>query len=58
MSFYRDRIYPHIVTVLGNPEPIHKIRQQLIPMAQDETPYDRHGKRRSQTRGPDGHRFQ
>jgi SAM-dependent methyltransferase len=33
MSFYRDRIYPHIVTVLGNPEPIHKIRQQLIPMA-------------------------
>jgi len=26
--------------------------------AQDETPYDRHGKRRSQTRGPDGHRFQ
>jgi SAM-dependent methyltransferase len=33
MAFYRDRIYPHIVTLLGNPEPIHKIRQQLIPMA-------------------------
>jgi SAM-dependent methyltransferase len=33
MSFYRDRIYPHIVTALGNPPPVQKIRQQLIPMA-------------------------
>lgn len=33
MPFYRNRIYPHIVTVLGNPEPIQKIRQQIIPMA-------------------------
>jgi len=33
MSFYRNRVYPHIVTVLGNPEPIQKIRQQLIPSA-------------------------
>jgi ubiquinone/menaquinone biosynthesis C-methylase UbiE len=34
MSFYRDRLYPHIVTVLGNPKPIQKIRQQIIPLAQ------------------------
>ncbi len=34
MSFYRNRVYPHIVTVLGNPKPIQKIRQQLIPSAQ------------------------
>jgi SAM-dependent methyltransferase len=34
MSFYRNRIYPFIVTVLGNPEPIHKIRQKIIPQAQ------------------------
>ncbi len=33
MSFYRNRVYPHIVTVLGNPKPIQKIRQQLIPSA-------------------------
>ena len=31
MSFYRNRVYPHIVSVLGNPKPIQKIRQQLIP---------------------------
>lgn len=34
MSFYRNRVYPHIVTLLGNPEPVQKIRQQLIPEAQ------------------------
>jgi ubiquinone/menaquinone biosynthesis C-methylase UbiE len=34
MSFYRNQIYPLIVTVLGNPEPIHKIRQKIIPQAQ------------------------
>ncbi len=33
LSFYRNRVYPHIVTVLGNPKPIQKIRQQLIPSA-------------------------
>lgn len=33
MSFYRNRVYPHIVTMLGNPKPIQKIRQQLIPLA-------------------------
>lgn len=34
MPFYRDRVYPHIVTALGNPKPIQKIRQQVIPLAQ------------------------
>jgi hypothetical protein len=34
MSFYRNRVYPHIVTVLGNPKPIQKIREQIIPLAQ------------------------
>jgi ubiquinone/menaquinone biosynthesis C-methylase UbiE len=34
MSFYRNRVYPHIVSLLGNPEPIHKIRQQIVPLAQ------------------------
>src|SRR6516164_3640103 len=33
MRFYRNRIYPHIVTVLGNPEPVQKIRHQLIALA-------------------------
>jgi hypothetical protein len=33
MSFYRDSISPHIVTALGNPPPVQKIRQQIIPMA-------------------------
>src|SRR5260370_10311076 len=34
MSFYKDRLYPHIVTVLGNPKPIEKSRQPIIPLAQ------------------------
>jgi ubiquinone/menaquinone biosynthesis C-methylase UbiE len=33
MAFYKDHIYPHLVSLLGNPEPIHKIRQQIIPTA-------------------------
>ena len=34
MSFYRNRVYPHIVTMLGNPKPVQRIRQQLLPLAQ------------------------
>jgi SAM-dependent methyltransferase len=34
VSFYRNRVYPHIVTALGNPKPIQNIRQQIIPLAQ------------------------
>jgi ubiquinone/menaquinone biosynthesis C-methylase UbiE len=33
MAFYRNRIYPHIVSMLGNPRPIQKIREQIIPSA-------------------------
>jgi ubiquinone/menaquinone biosynthesis C-methylase UbiE len=34
MPFLRNHIYPLLVDILGNPQPIRKIRQQLIPLAQ------------------------
>jgi len=34
MSLYGNRVYPHIVTALGNPDPILKIRRQMVPHAQ------------------------
>src|SRR5438093_12365728 len=34
MSFYRNHVYPHLVSMLGNPKPVQKIRQQLVPLAQ------------------------
>lgn len=34
MPFYRDYIYPHLVDLLGNPPPIKKVRQQIIPLAE------------------------
>ena len=34
MPFYRDYIYPQLVDILGDPTPIQKIRQQIIPLAQ------------------------
>jgi len=34
MSFYRDTIYPRLVDVLGDPAPIRKIREQIIPLAE------------------------
>lgn len=34
MPFYRDRIYPRLVDMLGDPLPIRKIRKQIIPVAQ------------------------
>ena len=34
MPFYKDYIYPYLVDVLGDPTPILKIRQQIIPLAQ------------------------
>ncbi|HEX5547341.1 MAG TPA: class I SAM-dependent methyltransferase, partial [Ktedonobacterales bacterium] len=37
MSFYSDRIYPHLVNRLGNPEPIRQVRQQIIPLAKGRT---------------------
>ena len=33
MAFYRDRIYPQIVSALGNPKPIDDIRRRMIPLA-------------------------
>jgi ubiquinone/menaquinone biosynthesis C-methylase UbiE len=34
MPFYRDHVYPHLVSMLGNPKPIQEIRQRLVPLAQ------------------------
>jgi ubiquinone/menaquinone biosynthesis C-methylase UbiE len=34
MPFYKNHVYPHLVTVLGNPKPIQKIRQRIVPLAQ------------------------
>jgi ubiquinone/menaquinone biosynthesis C-methylase UbiE len=36
MLFYREHVYPHLVRILGNPEPIQKIRQRLLPLAHGE----------------------
>lgn len=34
MSFYRNYVYPYLVDMLGDPPPIHAIRQKLIPLAE------------------------
>jgi ubiquinone/menaquinone biosynthesis C-methylase UbiE len=34
MRFYNESVYPYLVDTLGDPPPIHKIRQQIIPQAQ------------------------
>ncbi len=34
MPVYRDHIYPYLVDRLGNPLPVQKVRQQIIPLAQ------------------------
>ena len=36
MPFYRDHIYPHLVSRLDDPEPIREIRQRIVPLAQGE----------------------
>lgn len=36
MSPFRDHLYPYLVDKLGDPPPIKKIRQQLIPQAHGE----------------------
>ena len=33
MAFYRDNIYPRLVTALGDPPPIRKIRERIVPLA-------------------------
>jgi ubiquinone/menaquinone biosynthesis C-methylase UbiE len=34
MPFYKDHVYPHLVSMLGNPKPIEEIRQRIMPLAQ------------------------
>ena len=34
MPLYRDHIYPFLVSKLGDPEPIRRVRQQIITSAQ------------------------
>jgi hypothetical protein len=34
MLFYRDHIYPRLVSVLGDPEPILEVRQRIVPLAE------------------------
>src|SRR6266702_4681891 len=34
MPFYRDRIYPHVVRMLGDPPPIQKVRRRIVARAQ------------------------
>ena len=34
MSFYKNYIYPSLVDILGDPPPIRKIREQIIPLAE------------------------
>ena len=34
MPFYKDHIYPRLVDMLGDPPPIHQVRQQIIPLAE------------------------
>jgi ubiquinone/menaquinone biosynthesis C-methylase UbiE len=34
MPFYRDHIYPHLVRILGDPEPFREVRQRIVPLAQ------------------------
>lgn len=36
MSFYRNRVYPQLVSVLGNPAPVRNIRKRLIAMAEGD----------------------
>jgi len=34
MPYYKDYIYPYLIDILGDPPPIRKVRQQIIPQAQ------------------------
>jgi SAM-dependent methyltransferase len=33
VAFYRDRVYPHIVSALGNPKPMDEIRRRIVTLA-------------------------
>ena len=34
MPFYGDHVYPHLVSLLGDPKPIREVRERVIPLAQ------------------------
>jgi SAM-dependent methyltransferase len=34
MRFYKDHVYPYLVSALGNPKPIDDIRRRIVPLAQ------------------------
>lgn len=36
MSFYARHIYPHLVSMLGDPKPIQRIRARMVPQAEGE----------------------
>jgi ubiquinone/menaquinone biosynthesis C-methylase UbiE len=36
MPFYRNHIYPYLVSKLGDPPPIHQIRKLIVALAQGE----------------------
>ena len=33
MDFYREMVYPALVSRLGNPKPIQALREQIVPLA-------------------------
>ena len=33
MPFYRDHIYPRLVSLLGDPKPIREVRRRIVPLA-------------------------
>jgi ubiquinone/menaquinone biosynthesis C-methylase UbiE len=33
MALYRDRLYPQIVSLLGDPEPFRQVRRRIVPLA-------------------------
>ena len=34
MPYYRDRVYPRLVRLLGDPKPIRDVRARIVPLAQ------------------------
>jgi hypothetical protein len=34
MRLYKESVYPYLVDTLGDPPPIRKIRQRIIPQAE------------------------
>jgi SAM-dependent methyltransferase len=34
MPFYKNHVYPYLVSALGNPKPIDDIRRRIVPLAQ------------------------